>query len=356
MKKKLPARPNLDHLRSQAKTLLGQLNAGEPNAARLFIDHLPEARRMSPDAVRAAGFRLADAQSVVARQTGFSNWPGLSRHVQQLRALEGEWHFKSLEIDGAAVPGNMMAASRLLIDGDRFRTESPEANYEGVFTIDVEAAPPQIDIEFVEGPEAGNWCYGLYELDGDRLTLCLGLAGAPRPKAFATAPGSGHALERLRRVSAGRPAHVTGGTPQPKDPSAAPADRVDPSAFDLAMTPLLNRLEGEWVPVELVMDAKPMAEAWLAYGSRTAAGNEIKVIFGGQTMVHAKVRIDEQASPIAIDYLHLSGAQKGTVSRGIMEWIDDDVRFLIASPGRPRPADFSAPPAGSTLSRWRRRG
>ena len=44
----------------------------------------------------------------------------------------------------------------MMIDGDRFRMESPEATYEGIFTIDVEADPAQIDIEFVEGPEAGQ--------------------------------------------------------------------------------------------------------------------------------------------------------------------------------------------------------
>src|SRR5205085_10207319 len=121
------------------KTLLSQLKDGETAAARAFIDHLPGARKMSVAAVRAAGFRLADAQSVVARQTGFGSWPALSRHVQQLRALEGEWRFVSLEGDGAAVPAGMLSQSRLLIDGDRFRTDSPGANYGGVVAIDVDA-------------------------------------------------------------------------------------------------------------------------------------------------------------------------------------------------------------------------
>lgn len=353
MDKKLPARPNLDHLRRQAKTLLAHLKDGEPPAAQAFIDHLPEARQMTAEAVSAAGFRLADAQSVVARQTGFASWPALSRHVQELRALEGEWRFASLEIDGAAVPGEALAHSRLLMDGDRFRTESPEATYEGVFTIDVEATPAEIDIEFVEGPEAGNRCYGLYELNGNHLTLCLGLAGASRPNAFATRPGSGHALERLRRASAERPAHVTGGTPQPAPPAVA-AERGDPSAFDVEMTPLLRRLEGEWVPVQLVIDGKPMPDQWLAFGSRTSVGNEVTVVFGGQVMLHAKVRIDDTSTPAAVDYLNLAGAHAGAVSRGIMEWAGDEVRFLMASPGRPRPADFTAPPGTATLSQWRR--
>jgi uncharacterized protein (TIGR03067 family) len=327
--KKLPARPNLEHLRSQAKTLHTRSKKTDRSA------------------------RLADAQLAIARQAGFASWPALVRHVQDLRALEGDWRFTSLEVDGRAVPAGLIAESRVLIDGDRFRTESPEGTYEGVFTVDVEQTPPHIDIEFVEGPEAGNRSDGLYELDGDRLTLCLGLVGAPRPTAFVTKPGSGHALERLRRASAARPANVTGGAPQPTPPAAA-IERPDPASFDVPMTPLLRRLEGEWLPVALATDGKLMPEEWLAYGSRMAAGNEVKVVFGGQTMVHARVRIDESVTPMSVDYLNLHGKQAGTLSRGIMEWIGDDVRFLMAAPGQARPSGFDDPSRG-TLSRWRRR-
>ena len=357
MPKSLPARPNLEHLRKQAKTLLAALHAGDAKAARTFIDHLPAARRMSPSRVRAAGFRLADAQSVIARKSGFARWPLLSRHVEQLRLLEGEWRFASLQVDGTSVPDAMFAQSRLLLDGDRFRMESAEANYDGVFTIDVAFDPMRIDIEFVEGPDAGNWSYGIFESDGDELTLCLGVAGASRPTAFASRPGTGHALERLRRVSAARPAGVSGGTRAAKASSSPPAETVDAAAFDVEMTPMLRRLEGEWVPVQLNTDGEEMPAQWLAFGSRTSAGNEVKVRFGGQVMVHAKVRLDERAAPIAVDYLNLGGAGKGRVSLGILEWIGDEVRFLMASPGQPRPSDFSAAPGkGRTLSRWRKRG
>lgn len=352
MAKTLPTRPHLDHLRRQAKTLLTQLHDGDSDATDAFAQHLPQARRMPRSALRAAGFRLADAQSVVARQTGFASWPALARHVQQLRALEGEWRFTRIEVDGLAMPGTALSSSRLLIDGDRFRSEMADSSYDGVFTIDVEATPAHIDIEFVEGPEAGQTCNGIYEIDGDRLTLCLGLVGAARPSGFATARGSGHALEHLRRASAARPVTVTGGTRRQR---AAVVDREDPAAFEVEMTALMRRLEGEWVPVRLVTDGRPLADQLLAFGSRTCVGNEVKVVFGGQVMLHAKVRIDEAAAPIAVDYLSLSGPRKGTVSRGVMEWIGHEVRFLMAAPGQPRPAGFEDAATG-TLSQWRRKG
>ena|SRR5207244_179079 len=129
---KLPARPNLDHLRSQAKK------------------HLEELRRKgkAPD-----GFRLADAQLAIARKSGFSNWPGLARHVEQLRSLEGEWSFGSLEVDGKAMPAAAFSSSKMLIDGDRFRMESPEATYEGIFNLDIEQTPAHIDRRIQTGNE-----------------------------------------------------------------------------------------------------------------------------------------------------------------------------------------------------------
>jgi len=117
----LTTRPSLDHLRGQAKTLLAELRAGDTDAARTFIDHLPKARGLSPAQAKAAGFRLADAQSVIARRDGFASWTSLVRHVERLRALEGEWRFDSLEVDGNVMPRALIAQSKLLIDGTRFR-------------------------------------------------------------------------------------------------------------------------------------------------------------------------------------------------------------------------------------------
>ena len=354
MTRTLAARPNLDHFRGQAKTLFSQLRAGDTAAARMFRDHLPTARGMPLARVRAAGFRLADAQSVVARSSGFAGWPALVRHVEELRALEGEWTLETLQIDGNDMPRAMIGGSALLLDGDRFRMQAPEGAYDGRFGIDTSTVPMRIDIEFVQGPEAGNWSYGLFERHGDRLTICLGLVGAPRPEAFASLPGTGHALERFRRASALRPAGVTGGVAQA---SRAPEADVLPASSDdfaIPMNPALRRLEGTWLPVRIVTNGEEMRADWLPYGSRTGAGNEARVVFGGQVMLHVKIRIDESVSPVAIDYLHLTGPDQGKVSRGILEWVGEELRILMAAPGHQRPVDFSAPGADQTLSHWRR--
>ena len=354
MKRQLPARPNLEHLRTQAKALLARLREGDEEAARTFIQYLPQATGLSAEQVRGCEFRLADAQAAIAHKTGFAEWPGLARYVDRLRSMEGTWAFRSLDVDGSTVPASMLTNSFLLIDGDRFRMESPEATYDGIFTIDVEAAPHRIDIDFVDGPEAGNRCEGLFELDGDRFTLCLGLVGAPRPERFATTPGSGHALERLDRIERARPAGVDGGTPPTSQPNSATV--MAEANFETSITPILQQLQGEWVPLELITSGTPMQASYFPFGSRIHSGVEIKIVFGGQTMVHAKVRFHEAATPVEVDYFNLAGNAKGTISLGLFRWEGDEAVYCMAAPGAPRPSDFTcSKESGRILSRWKRK-
>ena len=148
-----------------------------------------------------------------------------------------------MEIEGAVVPAAGLSASRLLIDGDRFRTESPEAIYEGVFNINVETEPHEIDIEFVAGPEAGNWNYGIFRLQGDSVEFCLNIQGDQRPKDFHTVSGSGCAYEVLKRTLRGRPDNVTGGTAPFEKPST-PARTLRASNSSKARRSLGSRASG----------------------------------------------------------------------------------------------------------------
>ena len=351
MEKNLPARPNLDHLRRQAKALLSALESRDPEAVSTFLKYLPAAQRMTAKQVLQTRFRLADAQSAIARKSGFATWPHLARHVDQLRALEGSWAFARLEIDGSAIPASALQSSRILIDGDRFRTESPEATYEGVFNINVETQPHQIDIEFVEGPEAGSKNFGIYRLDHDQLEICLDLNGNPRPEGFCTAVGKGHAYETLKRTSHGRPADVTGGsvTAPPQSP-----DAQDCIGFDFVDGPTLVRLQGHWAPVKIVLDGQPLPAMMLRTGQRSATKNEIQISFGGRIMIHALIRLDETMDPIQVDYFNLDGVSKGAIQHGLMKWIGDEACFCMAAPGKPRPSDFTCDPgSGRMLSQWR---
>jgi ankyrin repeat protein len=78
----LPSRPNLDHLKKQAKDLLRACQTGDPAAfARLRLA-LPAARGRDDAALAKHDWRLHDAQSCVAREYGFPSWDALRTYVQ----------------------------------------------------------------------------------------------------------------------------------------------------------------------------------------------------------------------------------------------------------------------------------
>jgi len=70
MTRNLPARPNLEHLKKQAKDLLHDFQQGDPEAIqRLSASGNP---------------KLADAQHAIALEYGFASWPKLKEHIESL--------------------------------------------------------------------------------------------------------------------------------------------------------------------------------------------------------------------------------------------------------------------------------
>jgi ankyrin repeat protein len=68
----LPARPNLDHLKHEAKALHNAFERGDADARRRIHRILGE----------RASIKLSDAQRVIAREYGFATWARLRDHVR----------------------------------------------------------------------------------------------------------------------------------------------------------------------------------------------------------------------------------------------------------------------------------
>ena len=151
------------------------------------------------------------------RPTGFASKPGTGHTLRvfrrvkamgddkagaveaELERFEGTWRFESLTVQGRDVPLEGLKTTRLTLKGDTFEMTDPMATYRGTFRPDPSVRPRRIDMTFTEGPEAGKTVQGIYELEGDTYKLCVGLTGKARPVEFASKPGSGHALEVLKR-------------------------------------------------------------------------------------------------------------------------------------------------------------
>ena len=79
--KDLPHRPDIGHLKKQAKELLALCRGNDPAATARFREALPAAAGKSDATIAALGLRLHDAQSCIAREYGFASWADLQGFV-----------------------------------------------------------------------------------------------------------------------------------------------------------------------------------------------------------------------------------------------------------------------------------
>ena len=78
----LPARPNLEQYKKQAKELRDAYRSGDTDAARRVRHHVRAAD--ASDARKVKALALTDAQFVIAREHGFDSWPKFAKHIETL--------------------------------------------------------------------------------------------------------------------------------------------------------------------------------------------------------------------------------------------------------------------------------
>jgi uncharacterized protein (TIGR03067 family) len=247
-----------------------------------------------------------------------------------LKKLQGNWTVAELEVEGRKMP---YSGSKVVLDGQKFTTIAMGNDYGGTVDLDATKSPKTFDLIFTSGPHKGLKSLGIYELDGETWRICLAFAGIQtRPKEFATTPGSGLALETLKRGDISEPAESTVGV------DAGPA----------------TELEGEWAMVSGSFDGHPMEASLVKLGRRILRGSQLTVLFGSQVFMKARVKLDSSKSPKQIDYAIASGANGASTQLGIYERDGTTLKLCMAAAGQPRPTDFtSAKGDGRTLTMWK---
>lgn len=81
MRRELPAKPNLEHLKSQAKDLLDAHRRCEPEAFARIRAAVPAFAHKSDEDIARGPFALHDAQSAIAREYGCVSWAELRTRV-----------------------------------------------------------------------------------------------------------------------------------------------------------------------------------------------------------------------------------------------------------------------------------
>ncbi|QDU98183.1 TIGR03067 domain-containing protein [Lignipirellula cremea] len=118
---------------------------------------------------------------------------------QALQDLQGTWRIETLEIGGQIVAAEGGQERTLIIEGNKMR----QGEVRLAFEIESTTSPPLIDVE-VLNDDAGVRFEGIYQQEGEQLTICLNVTpdAKSRPAEFASPADSMLALVKLKRIAA----------------------------------------------------------------------------------------------------------------------------------------------------------
>jgi uncharacterized protein (TIGR03067 family) len=149
----------------------------------------------------------------LAAQGRTQDGPGARREAarQELLHLQGTWRLESFE-DGrkAALPN--LKKRTFFVGGEVFLVrEGDKILQAGTLRLAPSKAPKAVDAVVRKGLHEGATMLGIYELKGDRLTVCFDPDGDGRPKEFAAKPDAALFVAVYRRARpAGEGADIVG--------------------------------------------------------------------------------------------------------------------------------------------------
>lgn len=109
---------------------------------------------------------------------------------KELKALQGKWKTVSLEVMGKALPEDKVPDFTFVIATDGKATgHTPQGDFRARIAVNPMKDPKTIDNVHESGEQKGKKQYGIYKLEGDKLTVCMtppDSAEADRPKDFSS--------------------------------------------------------------------------------------------------------------------------------------------------------------------------
>ena len=120
---------------------------------------------------------------------------------KRLAEFQGEWSMVSGIMNGQAMDQSAVQWVRRITTGNEIAVcAGPQTLMRMTFTIDPSTSPKAIDYVNTAGSNKGKSQLGIYQFDGDQLTVCVSSPGAVRPTAFTSEKGAGHTLTVWKRI------------------------------------------------------------------------------------------------------------------------------------------------------------
>jgi uncharacterized protein (TIGR03067 family) len=120
----------------------------------------------------------------------------------EAKRLEGTWKVVSLAADGEQAPPEAIREGRWTFRGDQIIIPGPDPG-KATYKLMPDRSPKAIDMTAPDGPNKGKTLLCIYELEGERLTICVPegrqeSSDPARPSEFGS--GKGRSLIVLERM------------------------------------------------------------------------------------------------------------------------------------------------------------
>jgi uncharacterized protein (TIGR03067 family) len=267
-----------------------------------------------------------------------STFPGESEPAQkkdhavaaELAKLQETWQLISAETNGKKMPEDQVKQIRVKIERDHHTVTFGDqvVAREVKFTLDPKTEPKSIEDTLSEEPNKGKKIRGIYLLDGDTLTSCVGAIDAPRPTEFSSKPGSGQSLRKFKRVKP---------NPVAKSDNTEEANAKEYRAF-----------EGTWRIVSINVEGNELPGERFKSSRLICKGREFTTI-NDQGTSRGSFLVDVTKNPKTMDITVTEGGAKGVTFRGIYELKGDTYTLCGSQTGKDRPTELDSKPGSGYI-------
>ena len=166
--RELPARPDLEQYKKQAKDLANNCALGTPDALTRVRRHHPRFHRLQESQIPAAKITLTDAQLVLAREHGFESWPKFAHHIEMLHLIRSVASLKdpvAAFIEVACVPRHADHTSGTLEHAELILARYPHVATANIHTAAILADEASVRTFLERDPKSATTTGGPYGWD-----------------------------------------------------------------------------------------------------------------------------------------------------------------------------------------------